>query len=646
MNQNAQPIVADKKPVTQDSSSQEAQIRQRARAVVEAGSVEAAIRQGLLPKLVEVSLSEGLILGLLKQDVRTFLAIFGHGSTDIGEVLRIYTEEGATRTYNFRNEVEMAHVGTALKWMTGETCAVVTSIGPGALQAMAGSLVAACNNVGLYHIYGDETTHGEGFNMQQIPKHEQGLYGRLTALMGESYVLHTPEALRDALRRGALKVGHPYKKGPFFLMLPINTQPERRVFNLDALPGPVQLPVQAVGSEDSLRKATALLRRYHRIVIKAGGGARFAADELRSLAERIGATVVLSPGASGVLPDEHPQNMHVGGSKGSISGNFAMEMADLLIVIGSRAVCQSDCSGVGYPNVEAVININGDFSDVAHYNHTIALPGDIGVVISQLLAHIEQEADFDLTPKRSWLQRCAEKKQEWIEFRDGRTYSKTLHDPVWGRPVLTQPTAIRVVADFAKEVNAVKFFDAGDVQANGFQVVADDRPGDTYTDTGASYMGFASSALTALALCPPDKRRYGIAFSGDGSFMMNPQVLIDAVEHGAHGTLVVFDNRRMCAITSLQHAQYGVEFRTNDSVAVDYVQLASSVQGVAAFYGGHSEAELREALAKAHAHPGLSFIHVPVYAGENSEGGMGAYGSWNVGNWCEDVQSRYHKQSL
>jgi 3D-(3,5/4)-trihydroxycyclohexane-1,2-dione acylhydrolase (decyclizing) len=23
------------------------------------------------------------------------------------------------------------------------------------------------------------------------------------------------------------------------------------------------------------------------------------------------------------------------------------------------------------------------------------------------------------------------------------------------------------------------------------------------------------------------------------------------------------------------------------------------------------------------------------------EGGLGAYGSWNVGNWCDDVQRRY-----
>ena len=129
--------------------------------------------------------------------------------------------------FNCRNEVEMAHAATALAWQYGETCAVVTSIGPGALQAMAGSLAAASNGVGVYHIYGDETTQGEGYNMQQIPKEQQGLFGQIGALMGQSYVLHTPDALRDCLRRGTACVHHPYKAGPFYLLLPINTQPQQ-----------------------------------------------------------------------------------------------------------------------------------------------------------------------------------------------------------------------------------------------------------------------------------------------------------------------------------------------------------------------------------------------------------------------------------
>jgi 3D-(3,5/4)-trihydroxycyclohexane-1,2-dione acylhydrolase (decyclizing) len=589
-----------------------------------------------------MTLSEALVLGLLKQGVRKYFAIFGHGSTDLGNILRIYEEEGATRTINCRNEVEMAHAATALRWQYGELSAVVTSIGPGAMQAFAGSLASASNGVGVYHIYGDETTFGEGYNMQQVPKEEQGLFGRMTAVLGQSYVLHTPEGVRDALRRGALCVNHPYRAGPFYLLLPLNTQPAMVTVNIAALPGRPALPKLAPADDDAIDRAAAMIAKSGKVAIKAGGGTRGHDAAVRRLAEAAGAAVVLSPGSTGVLPDAHAQNMHVGGSKGSISGNFAMTEADLLIVIGSRAVCQADCSGIGYKNAQAVININGDLGDALHYNKTVALVGDISAVASRLAAKLE--AVGATKNKSAWLKACAAKKSEWAAYKRKRFECPPLKDDVWKKPVLAQPAAIKIVADFAKEVGAAKFFDAGDVQANGFQIVEDDKTGDTFTEAGASYMGFAASALLASALA--DKPRYGIAFSGDGSFMMNPQVLIDAIEHGARGMIVIFDNRRMAAITGLQLAQYRHEFRTNDHVAVDYQKLAGSVAGVLAISGGTDAGSLHSALKTAHANDGLSVIHVPVYCGPDELGGLGAWGEWNVGNWCDDVQTSWIKQDL
>ena len=282
-----------------------------------------------------------------------------------------------------------------------------------------------------------------------------------------------------------------------------------------------------------------------------------------------------------------------------------MANAELLIVVGSRAVCQADCSGIGYKSAKHVININGDLDDVSHYNDTLALPGDITQVAERLTASVLAAANKNKPDQRlkasdtkaSWLASCSEKKVEWTRYKQARFAAAPIQDEVWRRPALTQPAAIKIVADFAKEIGAAKFFDAGDVQANGFQIVEDDRSGDTFTESGASYMGFAASALLASALA--EHPHYGIAFCGDGSFMMNPQILIDGIEHGVRGMIVIFDNRRMAAITGLQIAQYGEGFRTGDRVAVDYVNLANAVTGVKAVHGGWSTAELRAALGAA-----------------------------------------------
>ena len=110
--------------------------------------------------------------------------------------------------------------------------------------------------------------------------------------------------------------------------------------------------------------------------------------------------------------------------------------------------------------------------------------------------------------------------------------------------------------------------------------------------------------------------------------------------------VVVFDNRRMGAISSLQSAQYGRDFGTNDKVAVDFVAMANAVAGVEGFFGGHTVSDLRRALESAHAHEGLSVVHVPVYWGEDETAGMGSYGRWNVGPWVPDVERLYADQII
>ena len=619
-------------------------MEERAAWLGEAGGLDGAIDTGLLNEVVSLPLAEALVLGLMRQGVTKYLAIFGHGSTALGEVLRVYEGQGLVRCWQFRNEVAMAHAGTALRWVYGEPCALVTSIGPGALQAMAGSLAAASNGIGVYHLYGDETTHGEGYNMQQVPKPAQGLFGQMTALMGESWTLHSPDALRAALRRGAMRIFHPWRAGPFYLNLPINTQPAETRVRLDALPVAPRFSASIPSGGEPFSQAARLIAEARRVAVKAGGGSRPFARPLREFAERAGAAVVLGPGSTGVLPDEHPQNMHVGGSKGTISGNFAMEEAELLVVVGSRAVCQSDCSGTGWPKVRHVVNINADPEDVQHYNRTTALCGDAGAVFERLNEVLRREQPGALGNKGNWLARCAAKKAKWRAFKAAQLEALPPVDPVWGRTVLTQPQAIATAAAFCKQRGAIKFFDAGDVQANGFQIVEDDAPGETFTEAGASYMGFAVSALLSGALAR--EGRYAVAFTGDGSFTMNPQVLIDGVAHGVRGAVLLLDNRRMAAISQLQRAQYGADFRTSDSVAVDYVRMASSVAGVKALWGGFDRAGLVRALEEAFDYPGLSLIHVPVYFGDDPCGGMGAYGRWNVGNWCDDVQERYTRSLI
>ncbi len=616
---------------------------QRSQVISASGGLASAISNGNLPNHIDVTVSEALLLGLLMQNVKVFFTVFGHGSTEIGEVLRIYEEAGIVKVLGVHNEIEASHAATALRWVTGEKAAVVTSIGPGALQALAASIVPASDGIGTWYLFGDETTEDEGFNMQQIPKNEQSLFLQLCSVMGRSYSLHTPNAITTVLERGLVTTSHPYRPGPFFLLLPMNVQAKMIPgFNLAEIPYG-DLPAMGAATVD-YEKAIDWILSAKRVLVKIGGGARKAGNEISNLLQLADGVAVWSPMASGVLPYSNPRNMSVGGSKGSLCGNYAMENADLLIVVGSRAVCQSDCSRTGYPLVEHVININTDFDSAMHYRKTLAMVGDAASTLARLNSNLQQR--LIKTPRKSsaWLADCEIKRKEWDAFKQERFEQQTLHDDFWGKNVLTQPAAIKAALDWAHCNHVVTFFDAGDVQANGFQIVEDEKTGFTFTETGASYMGFACSALLASAAATNPS--YSLAITGDGSFLMNPQILIDGAEYGVHGCILLLDNNRMGAISGLQKAQYGAEFATHHSKPIDYLALASSIPGVMALACQPSIKALQTALQKAHRYSGLSFIHIPVYYGDDPLGGLGVFGRWNVGVWSEETQALRHQIGL
>ena len=617
----------------------------RAKAIAQAGGVRSALKTGALPHYIDTTVSEALVLGLLLQDVRIFIGILGHGSTEVGEVLRIYQQAGLLQVCAVRSEIEASHAAVALRWISGEKAAVFTSIGPGALHALAASIVSASDGIGVWYLLGDETTEDEGYNMQQIPGKEQAGFLKLFSHMGGAYSLNTPLALPTALRRGLNTVDHPHRGGPFFLLMPMNIQPAPLLhFNTDELPTGSPPRLGPAGDLAAIDEAVEAIRRAEKIVVKVGGGARSTGPELLEFLELADAVAVTSPLVSGVIPYQHPRNMTVGGSKGSISGNFAMENADLLVAVGSRFVCQSDCSRTGYPNIQHVININTDVEAVTHYGKTTALLGDAAPTLQILNEALKKKEVTKGKIPSIWDEETTRQKQAWKNHKQQRYDNPTVYDEVWKQEVLTQPAVIKTATDWARSHGAVSIFDAGDVQANGFQIVEDERLGQTFTETGASFMGFAVSALLATGLA--SKPFYGLAFTGDGSFTMNPQILIDGIEHKATGCILLLDNRRMAAISGLQMDQYNQVFATSDSVEVDYPAWGRSIRGINAMHGGYNTASLVAALDQARAYPGLSLIHVPVYYGAHQLGGMGVFGRWNVGNWSAATQAMRHEIGL
>ena len=205
--------------------------------------------------------------------------------------------------------------------------------------------------------------------------------------------------------------------------------------NLLELPEGHTIPVQKCADESFVEKAAELIGKYEKITVKIGGGASgIASDLMNEFLKKSGAAFVHGPNVPGVIPYDHKRNMTVGGSKGSISRNYAMENCELLIVIGARGVCQWDSSGTAWKKVKEIININSKVENALHYNRTLPLIGDAEAVLKQIIGKLSTLGiDKSQTNETEWLKMCSGKKREWDQFKQERYSNPVLFDEGRGR---------------------------------------------------------------------------------------------------------------------------------------------------------------------------------------------------------------------
>jgi thiamine pyrophosphate-dependent acetolactate synthase large subunit-like protein len=116
-------------------------------------------------------------------------------------------------------------------------------------------------------------------------------------------------------------------------------------------------------------------------VIIAGDGARGAAAALTALAERLGAPVVTTFRAKGLVSDDHPLGAGVLGRSGTPVASWLMNEADLLLVVGA-----SSSNHTGIAAYKPLIFVDDDPAAIGRFHPVqVGLLGDAAVTTRALL---------------------------------------------------------------------------------------------------------------------------------------------------------------------------------------------------------------------------------------------------------------------
>jgi len=488
---------------------------------------------------------------LIKENIPYVFAIPGHGNLGIIDAFKRH--EDKIKVLQVRQEMSGVHMAEGFYRVTGIPLAMITSIGPGAINTAIGLANAFVDSMPVLVITGDTHVHMRGVGvLQEIERNlDSNLPRVLEPLVKRSWQVAKVEQLPKIMQR-AFNQMLTGRRGPVHVDMPMDVQ-------CDAID--VEIPEPQArkpkgrmrGDPKEIAEAIKLLKNSQRPVILVGGGlvTSGAFEELKTLAELIGAPVLNTMMGIGAFPADHPLYGWATGSKGTTVGLKLSATADVLLAIGCRFADETSSSykhGVSFaiPPTK-LIQIDIDPTEMGkNYPVSIGIVGDARAILEDIIAGLRNQnykKDYESTAYFREIQRL---KKEWNEFL--KNWADDSKVPVMISVVL------RELRDFLNR-DAVVITSSGNTQAQILQEFPFYEPNTCITTGGFSTMGYTVPASLGVKLALPEKQVVGLL--GDGDFMMTMQELATAVQYGLNVVFVVCNNFGWIAITDLQRAAYG-----------------------------------------------------------------------------------------
>jgi acetolactate synthase-1/2/3 large subunit len=492
---------------------------------------------------------------LIKEGVKYVVGIPGHGNLPLVDAF--FKNKENIELIQPKQEMSAVHLAVGYYRITEKPLVVFTSIGPGAINTAIGIADAYVDSMPVLVITGDTHVHMRGKGvLQEIERKKDSAMPRiLEPIVKRSFELDTVSQLPTVIQR-AFNVMMTGRRGPVHIDLPMDVQAEAIEVEIP-VPFERRATGRIMGDPEQIKKAGSLLRDSKRPVLFLGGGivSANAFEEVKILAEKLGAAVVTTMMAKDAFPNDHELFCWAAGSKGTNVGLKMTSNADVLLAVGCRFADETASSykqGVSFsiPPTK-LIHIDIDPHEIGkNYPVTVGIVGDAKSCLKQL---IEELGDYSKDYKKSnYFQEMQDEKKKWYKFlEDYRDDTKV--------PVMISSVLKEIRKFFDRD--AVIITSSGNVQAQMLQELEFYEPKTCLTAGGFSTMGYSVPAaigakLGSIDIGKPD--RQVVALVGDGDFMMTLSELSMAVQLGLKNIFfIVLNNYGWIAIKDLQQAAFG-----------------------------------------------------------------------------------------
>jgi acetolactate synthase-1/2/3 large subunit len=431
--------------------------------------------------------------------------------------------------------------------VTRRLAAVNVTTGPGGTNAVTGIYGAYVDSLGVIVVSGqvkrETLISATKLPLRQLGDQEVDIVAMVRPITKYAVLVNDPASIRYHLEK-AVHLATSGRPGPVWLDVPIDVQAtlvepnELRSYD----PAEDRIEFETRDLPAAVREVLARVRRAERPVILAGAGVRLsgAHAEFIRLIERLGVPVTTGWNAHDALWNAHPQYAGRPGSVGDRAGNFTVQNADFLLVLGSRLnIRQISYNWKAFARAAKIAMVDVDAAELHKPTLSIDLP--IHADLSEFLRLALETPYEGPTPAHArWMDWCLQRRARYpVLLPEHRAVRDSVNPYLFVDELFRRLPAGRAVVTGDGTACVVSFQGA------------DLKPGQRlYTNSGSAPMGYdlpgAIGASFALG------RAEVICLAGDGSIQMNLQELQTIATHRLPIKVFVLNNQGYHSIRQTQ----------------------------------------------------------------------------------------------
>lgn len=450
--------------------------------------------------------------------------------------------------------------------VSGKPALVCVTAGPGLLNALTGVAGAYTDSIPMVVVAGQvktETLSDGDPELRQLGDQEVRTLPIVSSLTKHSARLSS-EFVGEQVTT-AFNLATAGRPGPVVLEVPLDVQSAE----LDMPKSPQAaglLPEQTTElTDEDLQTLMVLLREAQRPLIMAGSGISISGvrEELRALAEASNIPVVTA-WMHDVIDSDHPLSAGRSGTIGTRPGNFAVQSADALLVLGSRLnIRQTGYNFSEFAPKAKVFWIDIDPAELRkpHLKVQHRVVADLRNAVPQILDAVKNQP---MPAKQEWL--------DWIRWV-AKFEPHEADYPVSEKGI----NPYHFVLEVNRLLGPRTVVACGDATACivPFQVVEIRDGIRMFSNSGIASMGFDLPAAIGASLATDESV---VCFAGDGSIMMNIQELATLASLGRDVVLFILDNNGYLSIRQTQENFFGRAFGSGPESGVPFPDFEAVVR--------------------------------------------------------------------